>query len=903
MLLQILDVQQGDEVAQAASTYLGEQRRRSTRLEQNSSVIIRGVDLLGQPFEERTAAHNLSFHGCRYASKHHLPKNTWVTVEVPSGESRGDAACVRARVAWIQRPQTLRDLFQVGVELEKGGNLWGVTFPPSDWSGEAESLTAVGVQAKGLTSEDDAESTSTTATKPEISLEVYLQMAMELANRDSSPCTEGMFEEEDHALLKQLRRQFLAESKRLIEEELAVTEEAAVQRASELRGDIESAQEASTAAFHKKWLEEFERGKADAKEEIVSSLTESMAVQLASFEQQVRGSLQKEWAEKLGDVQAESSQWEADVQALREEVRASTEASVRESEERTKQKLVEIRRELESSRAAAGVETSEREASATVTLESFRSEFVAEADTARAQWNELLESSLDNAAQRLNERLTIGSQELLQKSEHELAKRLSELQKETGLTAETSRAVLTELKAALETEVARAKAALAEIEQMAGRFSEYSRQLEAASQDSLHELRERLESGVAQQCVELERRSAELEERFSEKTTQLLEKMTREVMTRTAEEIDATVSSGMERAAKASQDLAAREEQAEGILRVHRERLRQVSEQVQREGAAHLASEVAIFRTDLEGVSEQALAEWKASLEANGVRVAEDASAALAKETTRYLVETDAQLLVQVQQSVDSAEERMHKSLYTLAGKFRGDLGEIETAELVSARGKFAVAAEESLRSARNEFTKEAEKAASMFGEVIEEAAENALRDFSAASETNAKEGHARLTEEANKMLHDVHSHAQGSFEHFEEQLAIKAEQALKRASEMLDHQVESVLERLGTQGEAKLQDWSDRQICLGERALANHDAELRSAANSWVQTALDRLDTRSQERVDAAVRSTESAVREACADIFDSVAQAMKNQVQGTIEMRHSGTGESNSEDQRASA
>jgi hypothetical protein len=120
---QILNVRQGDEVAQAASTYLGEQRRRSTRLEQTSPVIIRGVDLLGQPFEERTAAQNLSFHGCRYASKHHLPKNTWVTLEVPSGETYGDAVCVRARVAWIERPQTLRDLFQVGVELEKGNNV------------------------------------------------------------------------------------------------------------------------------------------------------------------------------------------------------------------------------------------------------------------------------------------------------------------------------------------------------------------------------------------------------------------------------------------------------------------------------------------------------------------------------------------------------------------------------------------------------------------------------------------------------------------------------------------------------------------------------------------------------------------------------------------------------------
>lgn len=124
----------GEDLAQAAPAYLGEQRRRSTRVEQTSAVIIRGVDLLGQPFEERATAQDVSFHGCRYASKHHLPKNTWITLEVPSSGSRNEPVCVRARVAWIQRPRTLRDLFQVGAELERGWNIWGLAPAPSDWA-------------------------------------------------------------------------------------------------------------------------------------------------------------------------------------------------------------------------------------------------------------------------------------------------------------------------------------------------------------------------------------------------------------------------------------------------------------------------------------------------------------------------------------------------------------------------------------------------------------------------------------------------------------------------------------------------------------------------------------------------------------------------------------------------
>ena len=90
------------------------QRRRSERLSKSVPLIVRGIDLLGQPFEERTSTIALNLHGCRYPSKHHLPKNTWVTLEMPQ---MGQRRNVRARVAWIQRPHSVREFFQIAVEL------------------------------------------------------------------------------------------------------------------------------------------------------------------------------------------------------------------------------------------------------------------------------------------------------------------------------------------------------------------------------------------------------------------------------------------------------------------------------------------------------------------------------------------------------------------------------------------------------------------------------------------------------------------------------------------------------------------------------------------------------------------------------------------------------------------
>ena len=57
----------------------------------------------------------------------------WVTLEVPHPEQGRPPRQVRARVMWIQRPRTVRELFQVGVELEVAGNFWGIAFCPPDW--------------------------------------------------------------------------------------------------------------------------------------------------------------------------------------------------------------------------------------------------------------------------------------------------------------------------------------------------------------------------------------------------------------------------------------------------------------------------------------------------------------------------------------------------------------------------------------------------------------------------------------------------------------------------------------------------------------------------------------------------------------------------------------------------
>jgi len=118
---------------------VGEDARRSTRIERSVPLIVFGQNRLGEPFVERTVSTSLNLHGCRYPSRHDYGVGSWVTLQVVGLNVEPKPPAVRARVRSVHNSQSSRELQQVGVELENPGNVWGVVTPPQDW------MTASGV--------------------------------------------------------------------------------------------------------------------------------------------------------------------------------------------------------------------------------------------------------------------------------------------------------------------------------------------------------------------------------------------------------------------------------------------------------------------------------------------------------------------------------------------------------------------------------------------------------------------------------------------------------------------------------------------------------------------------------------------------------------------------------------
>lgn len=121
--------------------YTGPEGRRSTRVERPVPLLITGHDGLGQEFLERTSAVSLNLHGCRYPSRHDTHVGTWVTMQIGDSGVGEIVTTVRAQVRSVQVPRNPRDLYHVGVQLEKPANVWRIPTPPPDWLTAAQRVT------------------------------------------------------------------------------------------------------------------------------------------------------------------------------------------------------------------------------------------------------------------------------------------------------------------------------------------------------------------------------------------------------------------------------------------------------------------------------------------------------------------------------------------------------------------------------------------------------------------------------------------------------------------------------------------------------------------------------------------------------------------------------------------
>jgi hypothetical protein len=109
------------------------QKRRSTRIDQVIPLVVQGVGALREPYQEQVSTLSISCHGCSYQSKHEVIQGETVYLDIKPPTDGAVGYSGKARVKWAQKLGAKERAFQIAVELERAGNVWGIAAPPEDW--------------------------------------------------------------------------------------------------------------------------------------------------------------------------------------------------------------------------------------------------------------------------------------------------------------------------------------------------------------------------------------------------------------------------------------------------------------------------------------------------------------------------------------------------------------------------------------------------------------------------------------------------------------------------------------------------------------------------------------------------------------------------------------------------
>lgn len=853
------------------------QRRRSERVSSAMPISIHGTDLLGQPFSERTTTVNFNLHGCRYTSRHHLPKNSWVTVEMPS---QAGGRAVRARVVWIQKPHSIRDFFQIAIEMESPANVWGMEEPPEDWKKvelekprQAEAIVEIdvlgiagpGTERRPLPANlasyiQELVTHMTNETPAEFSAGGFAVLASSVST-ESFSAAEGKPREavpregggEEQPLLRSVSAEIERKAAEAVESATAQARAALEEASRALAGELEKIQQEHAAR--------------------TGRIVEEREAALTAREKELADSMRADLEERLAGARDLFTQLEQKARELQEEREAAQEASSRMAQTRLQVEAAEAvrasRQQTEEASAAA--------ATSQASLEEWRKRLENEMGMAQNQWNELLQSSLDAGVHRLITQISGRAQEILAETERRISERFGELQQSFQQAAADARHTLANTKTALEEEVARAGFSLAEIEHSASRMKEYSAQLEAASHDSLNGLHRRLEKILEDQTAEMSRRSEGLAAGLVERTSSELEALSKEKLARAAADAEQLLAPHAARTGELIGELKTREAQAEDSLRLHRERLRQISEQSQREASAQMNSTVANLRSDFENARKEALGKWAEELDASGIRASHAAAESIGKASEWFQQETRARLQVQAEQTLGSSAAALEQKFAQLSVHFDSQLEEKSAAKSHQIEERLDEFAGELVGRSRSQIEEAAQAAAASFGQVVRDISGQEMELFSTHSHAALEERILELEKSAQRLLQTLESTVGTSLDGFQSRLTEQLEQGIARGRNELAGEFSKALENYRAERDANQRDWTQSLERISGDAAGRFDERLKTSSDSFVASSVRRLNEHGQNSIESLLRTAEQSIRDSFSQVFEGLATILR--------------------------
>jgi hypothetical protein len=898
--------------------------RRSTRIVQAVPLTVTGVDALGRPFQERTSTLIINCQGCRYQSKHYVLKNMWLTFEVPHPETGQPPRSVRARVTWVQRPRTVRELFQIGAELETAGNLWGVAFPPSDWApfpdGSAPEISnrpAPAIPAPSAPAEESAPlveiqtAAPPAATEPEIpapqeepaapisdnvrmmpspaaadeSLQLARQMGR-LVNEARQHLQEAVHAQASQAVSVEIRSLLVSVDVQLREAaEKAVREVVSTRGEEVLRSVVENISQGEIERLSARWAAEADRhlrggiGRLSAEIDAVESrrrqeVGESVNARFDEARAEVEAATRALEAETAA-AHARLDQWRRDAEeASAAALRRWTETA-ESSSEQARARIAEL--ESAASRAAEHIAAASAEAES-----AWRNRVESDVATVHTRFDERIESSLDVAARQAAERMAQTSENSAHDLERRVVQRIEAIgQTFTEASAEAERA-LEALRGALAAEAARADAAIAQLHEATARIEGHGAALDAARQSASDELERRGQAIVESREADLNRRAEAIANSVVERLEPALNAAGHRLLAALALQIEQQIAPHVQRAGAALRDLEAGSARAEAAARAHAQRLQEDSERSLKDATARAEEIFRQIESRFQESGGAVQARWLAELDAKATETTHNAFEAIFKSADWYEKKVQTQMQSTLERGLAQAAETLRAKAGEVSGVFASELDHFTRSYVEHAKGQLDEQARAAAARTQEAAQQASDAVAAGFSDRAAKIAGDQYQRLVTQSSAAQEHFSARLHSQAAEAQEKLDEAARQTAAHFRVEIEEQSDESLRVARQKLDAHSAALTEAWrATQAaeiERDVQKVQSELARLGNQAVDDYKLRLENNSNTWLLASVTKLNQNSQNLIEQLAAASAERIRAACAGVFAGIGESLRH-------------------------
>jgi hypothetical protein len=902
-------------------------KRRSTRIVQAVPLSVAGVDALGRPFTERTSTLIINCHGCRYQSKHYVLKNMWVTLEVPHPETGQPPRTVRGRVAWIQRPRTVRQLFQVALELEVPGNTWGIAFPPDDWfafpdvarpaidaptaAHFAEQFQHSETQHSADDVEHPPESHSPSAHEADFNLplsdtdaapEIHSERvrsfpapasttdaSMQLARQVNRLVADAR--QQIHAAAREAAAQAVSAERRISAEEweqkLAADREtlsrevaAALQNVREESASLNRiAQSAAAEALQRdlpRWL-------APQLEE----LTRDLAAQLSQ-----EAMAQRNATVELSDAALQSLHSACDqatelLQGLREQT-AAMEARTASAAESAKRLVEESTRQHESAsvemsnslRANANEIQERASASLSAAQQSWQNHLAGEIEAAQSRVQIAVDNAIVAAQVQAAQSVNDHANGVLQQFEQEVERLQASFRDAINVAGSERDLHLSALREVVRSEAHHIEATLSRANEALTKLEHFPERIEAAQHNALTAFQSQLDDVLTLHRNELHRRSESLFEDISSRIHAQFEESSERASAQFSQQVEAVVQPHLLQVEQGIQRMAGGRSMLDAATSLQQERIRNSADEA-------FAAALASFRGNLGGVEQllresadavtaRSLADLEGKAESAKHQVVDD----LVKSAEWYEKKAQTQIQHFAERAGEQAEARLRERAGEISAMFAAELDNASRNFVGHTQNQMEEVVRDAFERSRALFSEAAETTSAAFIDEIQRQARQELSGFEAEAQKSVNDSKARMEAAHADLTQKVTAEQESFLRRFQTAMTGAMDARVAEAHQKVQAGFGPLLEAWKSMTQDQQAELRGLYARVGEQAAETFRGRLENVSNQWMLATVASLDHQSREVVSGIAATAEEKLRDTCTRVFSEIGDSLRERL-----------------------